>query len=99
MNKILHAALKTTNGEIFTGKSHADCFRKIINADKEPSNNTDDQGFIDSNNNFLNRTDAWLVAFHARQLKIKPSILISEDLWSRTHGGRLNYSDEVGYYD
>lgn len=99
MTKILHAALKTKDGEIFTGKSHADCFRKIINLEKEPSDKVDDQGFIDSNNTFLTRKEAWMVAYLAGQLKVKPSILLSEDLWSRTHGGRLNYSDEKGYHE
>jgi len=99
MTKILHAALKTKDGEIITGKSHADCFKKIIKLEKEPSDKVDDQGFLDSNNKFLNRKDAWLVAYLAGQLRVKPSILLSEDLWSRTYGGRLNYSEDRGYYE
>ena len=67
------------NGAIYKGKTHADCFKQ------EPIGvlKCAEQGFITSNNVFVNREKALKIAKHYKQIKHKHpphNQLMSEDL-------------------
>lgn len=77
---IVKAAIKV-NDEIFTGFDHGECFK--FARDKFPIPVEDlEQGFIDSDGNFVDRKQAMIIAKEAGQLRYEPSkqTLISEDL-------------------
>lgn len=77
---IVKAAIKVKD-EIFTGFDHGECFK--FARDKFPIPVEDlEQGFIDSDGNFVDRKQAMIIAKEAGQLRYEPSkkTLISEDL-------------------
>lgn len=77
---IVKAAIKVKD-ETFTGFDHGECFK--FARDKFPIPVEDlEQGFIDSDGNFVDRKQAMIIAKEAGQLRYEPSkrTLISEDL-------------------
>ena len=65
---IIASAIKLTNGEIYVGKRHGDCFRNVIELNRKTGLYSEDelmklhlnctQGFINSNLRFLSRAEA-----------------------------------------
>lgn len=64
---------------------HHNVIKLIYDETGKPIDGTDIQGFIDSENNFLNRKDALIVAKKTNQIldlnNIRANELFSEDLW------------------
>ena len=77
MTKIHAAAIKTPSGQIFHGDNHGECFQKAKRHIRKS-----DQGFLDSEGNFISREKAYEIAKNADQLKIfsEKEILQSEFL-------------------
>ena len=80
---IITAAIKTTNGNIYTGKRHAYCLNLIrMNSD---THKNAIQGFLNDKNEFLTRQEALKEAIECGQIQgsddMIGSILTSEDLW------------------
>ena len=84
--KIVKSAIKYKN-EIFSGYNHAECFNELFNKyDREVINSKNiEQGFITSENEFVDRIQATIIAETSGQLAInlKAGIapLISEDMY------------------
>ena len=51
------AAVITEDGTIIRGHRHSDCIESILRRNKKPSKTPDAQGFITSDNRFVNRTE------------------------------------------
>lgn len=94
---IRHAAVKSVDGWIFLGKSHAECFGKAHYIGIKMSKKADDQGFVTSEGRFVSRGEAAVIAIDADQVDRDIKILFSEDLWSRQEGGFHNYDEIKGY--
>ena len=86
---IVASAVRLTNGSVFVGKRHGDCYQMIkhITADKESCKDSM-QGFITDKLEFLDREDAYFEAFACGQCKeqdYKPSpargLFIPKELW------------------
>lgn len=80
------AAVKTTDGLIIRGHRHGDCFYSILRRKKQIDKSTDAQGFITSENRFVNRQEAYLLQINAGITSIdmegyKGKLLFSEDLY------------------
>lgn len=91
--KIECAAIKTKEGRIFEGKSHADCYQAMKQAGV-PRLDTRNcaQGFVTDEGVFADRYAAAEIAFKAGQTEKLESPLMSEDLtgdwpWARTAKG------------
>lgn len=96
---IKHAAVKSKKGNVFIGKSHADCFSRMFDLGIKPSNRAKDQGFVTSEYRFVTRDIALLIAKRAGQVDDDiQAYLFSENLWSSQDGGRYKYSPIKGYY-
>lgn len=76
------AALRTEDGRIFEGRSHADCYQAMKDAGvpRIPDARNCDQGFVTSEGEFVDRYRAAEVALEAGQTKKLESPLFSEDL-------------------
>lgn len=94
---IKHAAVRAKNGWVVFGKCHADCFEKARNINLELSFSRDDQGFITSNGEYVDRVIGALIARQAEQTPDKVEILFSEDLWCERYGGKYTYDEIKGY--
>lgn len=77
--KIIKAAIKCSNGKIYTGKRHYQC---LALSTREESIDAI-QGFITDKNRFLTRNEALdLVQINGQLIKsLIGSVLTSEDLW------------------
>lgn len=83
--RIVIAAIEK-NGNVFTGLRHGFIIRDMVNSgfikDLEKDRvYADEQGFVDSNNVFLSRASARLIAIEAGQIDKDHGTLYSEDLW------------------
>ena len=91
---IVAAAIMLSNGMIFVGKRHNDCFTnatKILKLETPTRLNNAIQGFLTSSGQFLSRVDAYYHAYTSdqceRQIPLDTSheewqpSLTSEDLW------------------
>jgi hypothetical protein len=85
MERILCAAIKI-NDEIICGFRHGDCYyiyEKLSN--KKHDANRLEQGFLTSDNRFVDRKEAWLIAVKQNQvvygLEASNNELISENLY------------------
>ena len=91
---IIASAIKLTDGRVFVGKRHGDCFKNLMDiyistgmeheeARKLHFNCT--QGFITDSLVFLDRKQAYFEACKCDQFKNKEvpptAYLISEDIW------------------
>lgn len=95
--RVIHAAVKSKDGRIFFGKSHAECFGKAHYLKVKMSQKACDQGFLLSNGEYAERPLAAEIALKAGQLDGDVKILFSEDLWSPSHGGKFKYDTIEGY--
>lgn len=94
---IKHAAVKAKNGWVIIGKCHADCFEKARNINLEMSFARDDQGFVTSRGNYVDRKIGAMVARHAEQVPPDCEILFSEDLWCERYKAKHTYDEINGY--
>jgi len=95
MEKIKKAAIKKKDGSVYTGKQHSD----IINWDLGGICEKDTiQGFITNKNRFVNRKEAAIIAFNAKQINHleEDQILMSEEIWLY---GNYSYNKEQGYFE
>ena len=70
------------NDRLYTGFDHGECFKKL-NEDNTILIHSDiEQGFVDSDGNFVDRKQAMIIAKESGQLRYEPNkeTLISEDL-------------------
>lgn len=95
---ILHAAVKSIDGNIFIGKQHADCFQKAHYLKIKMSPKAEDQGFMTSEGRYVTRSEAAKIAMEAGQIHKETQLLFSEDLWCPTYNGEYDYSELKGYY-
>lgn len=95
--EIKHAAVKSKSGWVIIGKCHADCFAKAKNINLEMSFARDDQGFVTSNGNYVDRKIAAMIARQAEQVPDKIEILFSENLWCERYEGKYTYDEIKGY--
>ena len=96
---IMHAAVIAENGYlIFIGKCHSDCFHQAANISVKMSKKAENQGFVTSKGNFVNRKEAAKIAFLAGQINEPEEILFSEMLWSKSENGKFEYDYVKGYY-
>ena len=95
--EIKHAAVKSKCGWIIIGKCHADCFEKARNINLEMSFSRDDQGFITSKGNYVDRKIAAMIARQAEQVPPETEILFSEDLWCDRYNAKHFYDEIKGY--
>ena len=88
---IKHAANLYSDGQMFIGKSHAECFSKTSRQDNCI------QGFLTSEDKFVNRREAGVIAWKAKQIRHNPKgrVIISEDIWFYGYSG---YDSVKGYY-
>jgi len=97
MERIIYAAIKRSDRCIIFGKHHSECIQK---SPKGTCLSGSVQGFITNLWRFVDREDAFRIAFNAGQIAEKPvdgSGLISEMLWSKRDGGKFNYNHHYGY--
>lgn len=91
---ISHAAIRIKEPPytVFTGKHHADCYKKYntINPKVE-------QGFVTDKGEFVSRSKAAGIAFDCGQIDHIPSVLFSEDFWSVVYNGKYDYDEQKGY--
>ena len=96
--KILHASVRADNGNIFIGKSHAECFLTMRNMNLPMPKSSSSQGFMTNFGNFVDRKIGAVIAFDAGQIEKQSDILISEMLWHHNDNGRFSYDTVKGYH-
>ena len=89
---IVASAIRLSNGSVYVGKRHNDCFKNAIDINVLKGYSLEEawklhlnceQGFITDKLEFLNREEAFIHAGKNGQLKNNdgPAYLTSEDLW------------------
>jgi hypothetical protein len=80
---IIASAIKLSDGRVFVGKRHGDCFKAIVFFTGDRMNRVGStQGFINDKLQFLDRGLAYLEALENKQCEKKEYYwLASEDLW------------------
>ena len=83
MSKSIEKACVRYNNKLYTGFDHGECFKKLTEDNIAIICTEIEQGFIDSDGNFVNRKQAMIIAKEAGQLRFEPNkeTLISEDLY------------------
>ncbi len=78
-----HQPFNIKTGFVICGHRHHNCFMTayILNKDKKLNNVKEIQGFMTSDNNFVDRKEAAQIAFQAGQIDEMKSKLFSEDLY------------------
>lgn len=79
-----HGPLNIEDGFVICGRRHHDCLATLMDCFPEHKGKDAIQGFISSDNRFLNRKEALVVAMKARQIHAKHppyDMLVSEDLY------------------
>ena len=95
---IVNACVKY-NDRLYTGFDHGECFKKL-NEDNTILVHSDiEQGFVDSDGNFVDRKQAMIIAKESGQLRYEPNkkTLISEDLhldWLNKQAQRISELEE-----
>ena len=84
----VHQPKNIKTGYCINGYRHGNCFAtmKIFDSDRTYLEMEKEQGFLDSENNFLTREEAWEIAEKANQIKedsrrFTQGRLFSEDLY------------------
>ncbi len=93
---IKHAAIKTSDGEIVTGKSHAHAYEKAL--PKKFGTSPGDQGFVTNTGRYVGREEGGKIALASGQIVKETNFLFSEDLWDIGYEGIHDYSEAEGYY-
>ena len=95
--EIIHAAIKTDGGNIVIGRDHPAILKKVPKDYFKKKGQT--QGFLTSEQKFVNRLEAAKIAINAGQVSkedVKDSCgLISENLWVDNN---FKYDAVKGYY-
>jgi hypothetical protein len=99
---IAHACVKTEQGNLIHGKTHADCFHYARSINVKMSSKAIHQGFVTNEGKYVDRTEAYLIAQKAGQIKYDcdqnvAKILFSEDLYHEKHNGLCDYINGTGY--
>ena len=70
-------------GFVITGRRHSDCYNTLICLNYDINKNFEDiQGFLTSNNRFVDRKEAYNIALECGQIEERENkLLISEDLY------------------
>lgn len=77
------AAVFSTDGTLIRGHRHRDCRDSIIRRGKKPSKIWQDEGFITSNNRFVNREEAYKLQMAVGWKSINPQgYQLCKWLWS-----------------
>jgi hypothetical protein len=81
--KYVHQPKNITSGFVICGRRHHNCFMTayILNKQKKLLDMNEKQGFLTSDDRFVDRYEAAEIAFDAGQISEKTNILISEDLY------------------
>ena len=99
MCKSIVKACVRYNDRLYTGFDHGECFKKL-NEDNTILVHSDiEQGFVDSDGNFVDRKQAMIIAKESGQLRYEPNkkTLISEDLhldWLNKQAQRIAELEE-----
>ena len=82
MRKSIVKACVRYNNRLYTGFDHGECFKKLNEDNTIPVHSDIEQGFVDSDGNFVDRKQAMVIAKESGQLRYEPNkkTLISEDL-------------------
>ena len=98
MERISYAAILRTDNCIVFGRDHADCIKRSPVGTADINRN---QGFLTNKFRFVNRKAAASIAFQAGQIDkiVLDDILMSEQLWSSTSGGKYIYDEKLGYIE
>ena len=82
MRKSIVKACVRYNNRLYTGFDHGECFKKLNEDNTIPVHSDIEQGFVDSDGNFVDRKQAMIIAKESGQLRYEPNkeTLISEDL-------------------
>ena len=74
------AAVKSTDGLVWTGKRHHHCLKTIVQAGRTVSHG--DQGFVTMSGRYVTRKEAAELVTRTGQCKLNnPPLLYSEDLY------------------
>ena len=92
MCKSIVKACVRYNDRLYTGFDHGECFKKLNEDNTILVHSEIEQGFVDSDGNFVDRKQAMIIAKESGQLRYEPDkkTLISEDL----HLDWLNKQDQ-----
>ena len=92
MCKSIVKACVRYNNRLYTGFDHGECFKKLNEDNTIIVHSEIEQGFVDSDGNFVDRKQAMVIAKESGQLRYEPNkkTLISEDL----HLDWLNKQDQ-----
>ena len=92
MSKSIVKACVRYNDRLYTGFDHGECFRKLNEDNTIIVHSEIEQGFVDSDGNFVDRRQAMIIAKESGQLTYEndKKTLISEDL----HLNWLNQQDQ-----
>ena len=82
MCKSIVKACVRYNDRLYTGFDHGECFKKLNEDNTIPVHSDIEQGFVDSDGNFVDRKQAMIIAKESGQLAYETDkkTLISEDL-------------------
>ena len=82
MRKSIVKACVRYNNRLYTGFDHGECFKKLNEDNTILVHSEIEQGFVDSDGNFVDRKQAMVIAKESGQLRYEPNkkTLISEDL-------------------
>lgn len=78
--EIVMACIKYCD-RLYTGFNHTECFNKLNREEMIIVHSRLEEGFVDSDGNFVDRKQAMIIAKEANQVKSGKSTLMSEDLY------------------
>ena len=99
MCKSIVKACVRYNDRLYTGFDHGECFKKLNEDNTILVHSEIEQGFVDSDGNFVDRKQAMIIAKESGQLRYEPDkkTLISEDLhldWLNKQAQRIAELEE-----
>ena len=99
MCKSIVKACVRYNDRLYTGFDHGECFKKLNEDNTIPVHSDIEQGFVDSDGNFVDRKQATIIAKESGQLAYETDkkTLISEDLhldWLNKQAQRIAELEE-----
>ena len=99
MCKSIVKACVRYNDRLYTGFDHGECFKKLKENNMRIVHSDIEQGFVDSDGNFVDRKQAMIIAKESGQLRYEPNkeTLISEDLhldWLNKQAQRISELEE-----
>jgi hypothetical protein len=77
----VHQPKNISTGYVICGRRHHNCIQTSVILGNLPVKSNSVQGFLTSDDLFLNRSDAAELAFTCGQIDSPTKILTSEDLW------------------